>query len=352
MNNPMSPKKTTRAAQVLLALLTGFFLIPTLHAQPAAQSVDNRFLFIFDTSADMKKRVPALQKALNTMLATSVNGQLHSGDSIGVWTFDEDLQTGQFPLQHWDSDNAAMIASNMTKFVEKQHYSKKTSFDALQPLLNQVVENSERLTVLIFCDGEAAISGTRFDNGINQVFQQRQAELKKARQSFIVAFRAQLGEYTGCTVSFPPASLNLPKFPPWPPPPVPAPAMPQPTNAPPPASAVVVPSIIIVGTNVGTRLLPTPTNTPPPAPAVVASVNVTNAVPTPPTNSAARTNVVGRTNIVALPPENSGLTSKRSMAIGAFLLIAAGGVTALMAFLRARKTDRSSIISRSMTDRK
>jgi len=167
MNNPMGPKKTTRAARVLFALLTGFFLIPTLHAQPAAQNIDNRFLFIFDTSADMKKRVPALQKALNTMLATSVNGQLHSGDSIGVWTFDEDLQTGQFPLQHWDSDNAAMIASNITKFVEKQHYSKKTSFDALQPLLNQVVENSERLTVLIFCDGEAAISGTRFDNGIN-----------------------------------------------------------------------------------------------------------------------------------------------------------------------------------------
>lgn len=352
MNSQVDSKKIAGGARILFALLVEFFLMPAIHAQPAAQSVDNRFLFIFDTSADMKKRVPAVQKALNTILATGMHGQLHSGDSIGVWTFDQNLQTGQFPLQHWDSDNAAMIASNLTKFVEKQHYTKNTSFDALQPLLNRVAENSERLTVLIFCDGEAPISGTRFDTGINQVFQQKQAELKKARQSFIVAFRAQFGEYTGCTVSFPPTSLNLPQFPPLPLPPVPTP-LPQPTN--PPAAAVLVPSIIIVGTNVGTSLrppLPQPTNAPTPTPAVGASGEMTNAVPTPPINSVAWTNAVERTNVIALPRENSGLSSKRSMTIGAFLLITAGAVTALAAFIRTRKTDRTSLISRSMNDRK
>ena len=121
-----------RRALIFAALLAGTFLAPGLRAQPAATNVDNRFLLIFDISSDMKKRLPAVQEALDTMLATSVNGQLHSGDSVGVWTFDQDLHRGQFPLQYWMPENAPMIASNITRFVSRQHYSKKTSFDALQ----------------------------------------------------------------------------------------------------------------------------------------------------------------------------------------------------------------------------
>ena len=169
-----------RRGLILAALLTGTFLAPALRAQPAPQRVDNRFLLIFDTSSDMRQRLPAVQKALDALLATSVNGQLHSGDSVGVWTFDQDLHAGQFPLQHWKPDDAPMIASNITKFVKKQHYLNKTGFDALQPLLNQVVQGSERLTVLIFCDGKGEIHGTPYDAGINQIFQQRQRERQKA----------------------------------------------------------------------------------------------------------------------------------------------------------------------------
>ena len=140
-------------ALVFAAVLAGTFLAPALRAQPAATNVNSRFLLIFDISSDMKQRVPAVQKALDTLLATGANGQLHLGDSVGVWTFDQDLHTGQFPLQYWEPENAPMIASNITKFIRKLHYSKKTDFDALQPLLNQVMQDSERLTVLIFCDG-------------------------------------------------------------------------------------------------------------------------------------------------------------------------------------------------------
>ena len=60
-------------------------------------------------------------------------------------------------------ENAAMIASNIMRFVDKQHYSKKTSFDALRPYLNWVVQSSDRVTVLIFCDGDGVIAGTPFD---------------------------------------------------------------------------------------------------------------------------------------------------------------------------------------------
>jgi hypothetical protein len=205
-----------RRALVLAVLLVGTFLAPALRAQPAAQDTGNRFLFIFDTSSEMKRRLPAVQKALNSLLTTSLGGQLHSGDSVGVWIFDQGLHAGQFPLQHWDPDNVVTIAANINAFIGKQRYAKTTGFDALQPLLNQVVQGSERLTVLIFCDGQGEIHGTPYDAGINQIFQQRQSERQKGQLPIVIGLRSQRGQYAGCKVSFPPQPVSLPEFPPLP----------------------------------------------------------------------------------------------------------------------------------------
>src|SRR6185369_11939661 len=120
---------------IMAVLLAGIFLAPVLRAQPAGPG---RFLFIFETSSAMKSRVEGVQKAVNAMLATSLLGQLHTGDSIGVWTFGQDLQTSSFPLQTWNADDAVKIAESLTKFVGGQRYAKTARFEALQPLLNQV----------------------------------------------------------------------------------------------------------------------------------------------------------------------------------------------------------------------
>jgi hypothetical protein len=328
MNKQTHSNNRNRAGRIFLALLAGFFLIPGLRAQPTEPAVDNRLLLIFDTSADMKKRLPAVRVGLSEALATSLRGALQPGDSSGVWTFDEQLHAGQYPLQIWQPEKAADISSNIIEFVAKQPYSKTTSFAVLQSALNRVVVNSERLTVLIFCDGETDISGTPFDTGINQIFQKRRADQKKAKQPFIVIFRAQLGEYAGCTVNFPPLPVNYPSFPPLPPPPAPPEPVPDQTPPPPP---VVLPPLIIVGTNVGTNFpppepKPDPTNPPPVQ---------TNIISAPPTNA------------VAPPPENSDLTGEASLAIGAALLAAAGGLAVFM-LRRSRRTDSASLITRTM----
>src|ERR1017187_2754828 len=151
MKTPTHQNQIVHRPFIFAVLLAGFFLVPAVRAQPAAPNVDNRFLLIFDTSSDMKQRLPAVQKALNEILAASTNGQLNPGDTIGVWTFDQVLHAGQFPLQHWEPDNAVMIASNITAFVGNQRYTKTTGFDALLPLLNQVMRSSEHLFALQEC---------------------------------------------------------------------------------------------------------------------------------------------------------------------------------------------------------
>ena len=353
----------------------------------------------------MKQRVPALQAEINNLFALGMNGRLQPRDSIGVWTFDESAHTGKFPLQIWAPENAATLAAAINKFIGGQRYSKTTHFDALMPLLKQVVQdsNSRRLTVLIFCDGNGAITGTPYDDGINRIFQQRLAEQKKARQPFVIVLRSQLGQFTGCTVDFPPGMVGLPDFPPLPLPPPPAPANPPPAPTssltPPPPPRTGAP-LIIIGTNVGTNFpAPAPKEPPkhapviqtnavpaPPAPPVtnpVASVNpipatnpaapvapanpppvvepvketniiaVPPPVPVPATNTVARTivvvpaNVVARTNNLGAPPESSGSSHAGALILGGGLLIAAGGLAAF-AFFRARRADGASLITRTM----
>jgi hypothetical protein len=336
MNRQAHSKKRICAARIFSALLAGFFLIQGLRAQPAEQGLDNRVLLVFEMSADMKKRLPAEQIGLNGALATSLNGSLQPGDSIGVWTFDSELHAGQYPLQTWVPENGADIASNIVAFVGKQRYAKSAGFDALVAALNRVVQKSERLTVLIFCDGETAIGGTPFDTGINQIFQEHQAGQKKAKQPFLIVMRAQLGEYAGCTVNFPPLPANFPAFPP--PPPPPEPPAPKPDATPPPEPPAELPPLIIVGKTVGTN---PPPPEPEPEPARLAPLIQTNTI------SAAPTNSIAPTNSVAASTENSDLTSKGSLAIGAAFLAMAAGL-AVFTLRRSRQTDSASLITQMM----
>jgi hypothetical protein len=322
------------------ALLALLLLSLPIHAQDSP----NRFLFVFDTSSDMKDRIKAEQFEITQLLVTSMNGELHAGDSIGVWTFDQTLHAGQFPLATWSPDNASEIADSLNKFLREQHYSKATGFAALQPVLNTVIKSSPRLTVIIFSDGEDSINWTPYNDGINQMFAQRKANQTKARQPFILVLRSQLGQYIGCTMNFPPGMLNLPDFPPLPQPP-PVQAAPAPAPVPEPAPPAVKP-LIMIGTNILDHeppLEPVTQYVPPPKPTNTPPV-VTNTLVV--TNTIVLTNVVATTK-PAVPPASSTFDRKGALALGVGLLIAAAGLITL-AVSRSRQKDSSSLITRSM----
>jgi hypothetical protein len=330
-----------RLAAVLLAFV---FMIPAVRAQPTEQTVQSRFLFVFDTSKNMKPRLEALQKCLNVLLATSLGGQMHAGDSMGVWSFNQALQTKGFPLQNWNPDNAVSIASNMVKFVGAQHYGKSTHFEVLQPSLNRVVQSSERLTVLIFSDGEGKISGTPYDDALNQMLHEKLAEQKNARQPLVIVLRSQLGQFVVANIGLPPQLVIIPGFPPLPlPPPPPAPT---PTNPPSPAPMIVGQPIIIIGKKPPANVPPPATNPPP----VVTPVIPTNA-PAPSTNPVV-------VKIVEPPPTNppvalsksSGSGSQGSLPVVATLL-GAVIMLGLIFWLRPRHKD-ASLITSSLNDRK
>jgi len=356
MNSQISSISFARYARIIAALCAGAFLISVANAQPVANTVSSRYLLIFDTSSAMKKRVLATQGAVERLFFSMMNGQLHPGDALGVWAFDRKLRAGEFPLHHWLPQNAALIASDITNFVEHQRYSRSTRFDVVIPDVNHLVRNSERLTVLIFCDGEGEIKGTPFDDAINSVFKQNESALKKANQAFIVVLRSQFGQYTGYTVNSSAIGVNFPEFPPLPPPPQP---VPPPKTNPPPAEVksnlpptIQLPPLVIIGTNVSTNLIPSIppqsvlSNSPPakaesnPPPPTVSSTNATNAIPPPVAKE--------QTNAPPPPEENpSGLSRNGALAIGAVLLFAAV-ILIIFVLVRSRKAGRGSLISDAM----
>jgi len=289
----------------------------------------------------MKNRVKAEQFEINQLLATGMNGQLHDGDSIGVWTFDQTLHAGQFRLVSWAPESARDIANNINKFLGSQHFSGNTSFAALQPLLGRVMQSSPRLTLIIFCDGEDTIKWTPYNDGVNQLFQERKTAQTRAKQPFILLLRTQFGQFVGCTMNFPPGMLNFPDFPPLP---QPKPAVTPPAPKPLPPAPVI--PLIIVGTNVMNQEPASgntaPASAPPPVVTVTNVVTKTNTVTWTQTNTVILTNTPPATS-----SDNSHFNRTGALAVGAALLIAAAGLITL-AVSRRRNASQSSLITRSM----
>ncbi len=222
-------------------------------SRAAAQSTmepPQRWLLIFDTSVTMKSWLPATSTEVQDVFISSMSGQLREGDSVGVWTFNKQLRTGDYPLIPWVPSQASAEASDLTSFLDRAHYLSSTHFAVLGPALKQVIAHSRRLNIVIFCDGLDDMKLTPYDAGINQTFKQLKEMHKKSQQPFVVVMRTQEGQFVGATVNLPPGNLDFPAFPPLP---VYVDAVP--TNAPPvvsapPAPVVVAPPLVIVGTNV------------------------------------------------------------------------------------------------------
>src|SRR5450756_374030 len=212
MMNPQ-PSMIFPARRWLAAVLLVLGLLAATGALAAPAVIEQRWLFVFDTSSAMKKRLPAIESQIQTLLTKDFAGSLREGDSIGVWTFDEKLAMGKYPLITWDPKRAQLTASNLMTFIHRQSYSGTTSFGMLQPTLDSVIEDSDRLTVVILCDGDGEIQWTPYNDGMNETFKQTRDDRAKLHQPYVIVLRTQMGKYVGATVNFPPLASSVPPFP-------------------------------------------------------------------------------------------------------------------------------------------
>ena len=149
----------------VVAVAPGQLRAQTKTAKPAPPS--DRCLLIVETSKPMKQRSEAVLGAVRGLLMSGLNGQLRDGSTLGVWTYNEDLYAGRFPLQTWSSSAQKDITQRTLAFLKGQKYEKQANFHKVAPALGRVIKDSELIMVVLISSGDHEVRGTPFDDQIN-----------------------------------------------------------------------------------------------------------------------------------------------------------------------------------------
>ncbi|MDB6124550.1 MAG: hypothetical protein JWQ71_3543 [Pedosphaera sp.] len=173
----------------------------------------NRFLFVIDTSANMKRHAVAIQEAVEKILTARAGGQFFRGDTIGIWTFDSDPHIGEFPLQIWSPEYEQAVASRSVEFLKKQRYHKQSRLDQILPSIFEVIQDSDLITIIFINDGLSQIQGTPFDRAINTAYQQNLRDMKKDRMPIVTVLQAKAGKIKAFTVNALPWPVVIPELP-------------------------------------------------------------------------------------------------------------------------------------------
>jgi hypothetical protein len=161
-----------------------------------------RYLFLIDSSSAMSRQKEIAVDTVAKVIVNGAGGRFHTGDTWGIWTFDDQLHTNVIPAQLWDVRQRVGVADRVYRVLRDQHFRKKKGeWDAPVGLLAQEAERSGVLTVFVFTDGSQPIKGTPFDEPINSIFSKHAAGMRKAKKPFVIALLAQDGQFVAYSVS-------------------------------------------------------------------------------------------------------------------------------------------------------
>lgn len=192
---------------------------------PSLPGNGQRYLFIVNTSASMGRLEHNGRQALFDMIYTGLDGHMQTGDTYGVWTFNDQVNAGTFPMQVWTTNRLLDLASHATRFVKEQPYSgKKPALDSTVTAAQGVLRLIKDLNIIIICDEKARLHGTPFDELVNGLYEKLAPDLEKTKRPLVTTIVARDGLLANAAVTLAGEPILLP------PRPTPEPAVPVATN--------------------------------------------------------------------------------------------------------------------------
>jgi hypothetical protein len=284
------------APPLLAALFLAVLPCRAGDAPKIPKQLENRFLLVVDTSSAMRGCSNSVVQGVLELLESDMRGEFRQGDTIGLWAYNDKLHP-EFPMQVWSKADKDTIMMETAIFLQGQRYGRRAHFERVMPALNQVIKNSERITVVLISDGTGLIQGTPFDQDINNLQKKYARQLRAAHMPFVIVLAARNGVVFDCTINYTglvaiphtanpeiPAVTNAPVAT------MPNPAKPRPmrslimsapTNVVHPAAPAPAAVAAPVASSPAPPLVVTPVSAPPPAAAVAP------APESQPTNAAA-----------------------------------------------------------------
>jgi hypothetical protein len=199
---------------LLLALQA---LVPSIPAQsnppPATNLVSaNRFLFIVETSTAIKPVAPHVLQVVGDLINSGANGQMHDGDTVGLWTFNQQVYS-TLPVQIWAQSIRSQVANRIAAFMRQQPLEKSAQFDKVLPGMFGVIGASDFITVIIVSTGDGKMKGTPFDAEINALYKKNIKEMKGQRMPIVTVLQAKGGKLLRHTVNALPWPVMVPEVP-------------------------------------------------------------------------------------------------------------------------------------------
>jgi hypothetical protein len=182
-----------------------------LSATPPAPDGE-RFLFIVETSSGMERLKEQNETAIYELLRSGLFGQMESGDTFGLWTFEKETHAGKFPMQVWDMRRASQLGTIAAAYLSGQHYENSADVKRMTDLLTTVTRAARNLNVFILSDG-SSIRGTPFDKAINAEYRKKRRERSAAKQPFVTTLFARDGVITNYSVVVAGRPIQLPERP-------------------------------------------------------------------------------------------------------------------------------------------
>jgi hypothetical protein len=242
---------------IIAVILLAAILCRADDAPQSPKRMENRFLIVIDTSSSMRSRTNGIEEAIAGLLKTDMHGEFRKGDTLGIWTYDENIHS-DFPMQTWSKEKKDAITSDVMRYLRHQRYENRSHLNKVLGSIGKILAQSGRLTVILIHDGSELIRGTEFDGDINDLQKKYSRQFRSAHQPMVTVLSARFGQVFDYSINYP-TSITIPHTAiPLPPPETNAPpviavaaAVVPPTNAV-PAEATPPPrrfEIIMAGTN-------------------------------------------------------------------------------------------------------
>lgn len=199
---------------LIIAVLLGLLAANGYGAgEPSAEPISKRYLLVVETSSGMYKRADNMHTALVNLFEGGLRKQIAAGDTVGVWTYNAKLYTGEFPLQLWSPRQHPLVLANISSFLKSRKFEKSGDLDQVMPTLKEIITDSPFITVILFSTGEKPMHGTPFDQEISKSYASWRSEQQKGRMPIVTVLQGYHGAITNFSVTPAQWPIELPAVP-------------------------------------------------------------------------------------------------------------------------------------------
>ena len=197
---------------IIIAVLWNMALwTPAAESAPAGEG--HRYLFLIDTATGMGRFKAAIEKTVQDLVSTGMNGEMQMGDAFAIWPYRDKVVSDAFAPETWVPPLKDQLTKGASDFVRQLKYEGTSLFYVALVESFRVVKASKSATILLISDGTEMLQGTPFDLYANKIYGDHAMQMRKEKKPFVTVLLAVDGKIIGCTVSFGGDTITLPPMP-------------------------------------------------------------------------------------------------------------------------------------------